>query len=99
MERDRLVARPAATSRSATSVTRSESRSMRSPWKAGQQQPALVEVRLLVEQDERVAAHDRLQQPRALAGVEHLRGRGQDLLALVHVREVDERVLAGKPDA
>ena len=45
----------------------------------GQQELALLHVRALVEQDHRVRADDRLEQPRALAGVQDVRRGGEDL--------------------
>jgi hypothetical protein len=56
-----------------------------------QHQLALLEVLALVEQDHRVAAHDRLQDARALARVQDLRRGGEHLLHLVRVGEHHER--------
>ena len=51
----------------------------------GQHQLALAQVWLLVEQDHRVWADDRLEDARALARVQHLRGRLEDFLDLIGV--------------
>ena len=45
----------------------------------GQHQLALLHVRRLVEQDHRVLADERLEHPRALAGVEDVGRGGEDL--------------------
>ena len=57
----------------------------------GQHQLALAEVRALVEQDHRVRADDRLEDPRALARVQHLGRRGEDLAQVLRLRVVHER--------
>ena len=54
-------------------------RSHRLAVEGRQHQLALLEVRSLVEQDHGVAADDRLEDPRALARVQHVRGGGEDL--------------------
>ncbi len=64
----------------------------------GQQQPALLEVSGLVEQDHRVAPHDRLEHTRALARVKHLGRGGEELLDVLGVAEDHERRLERKPD-
>ena len=66
-------------------------RSMRSPWKAGSISLRCARCALLVEQDHRVRADDGLEDARALAGVQHLGRRGEDLLDLVRVGHVHER--------
>ena len=64
----------------------------------GQQQLALLDVRALVEQDHRVRADDRLEQPRALARVQDVGRRGEDRLDVLGVGE-DRRTAAGRPAA
>ena len=71
---------------------------MRSPWKAGQQQLALLQVGLLVEQDHGVAADERFEDPRALARVQDIGGRLEDFLDLLGVGEHHERRLAEQAD-
>jgi hypothetical protein len=56
-----------------------------------QHEPALGEVRVLVEQDHRVAADQRLEDARAVAGVQDLGGRREDLLDLVGIGQHHER--------
>jgi hypothetical protein len=60
----------------------------------GQQQLALLQVRALVEQDHGVPADDRLEDPRALAGVQHLGRRLEELLDLVGVGDHHDGRLA-----
>ena len=68
---------------------------MLSPWNGGQQQLALLQVRGLVEQDHRVAPDDRLEDPRALAGVQHVGWRLEHLLDLARGRRASRT--AGEP--
>ena len=70
---------------------RPESRCIFSPWKAGSISLRCSRCASLVEQDHRVAADDRLEDARALAGVQHLGRRREDLLDLVGVGEHHER--------
>ena len=65
---------------------------------SGQQQPALLHVGVLVEQDHRVAPEDRLEDPRALAGVQHLRIGCEHLADLVRIGQHHERRLERQPD-
>ena len=58
-----------------------------------EQQLALLEVGALVEQDHGVASDQRLEDARALAGVEHVRRRLEQLLDLLRVGEDHERRL------
>ena len=76
-----------ATSRSATSAIRPDEPLHLLAVEGGQHELALLEVRALVEQDHRVGAHDRLEDLRALAGMQHLGRGGEDLLDLVGVGE------------
>ena len=57
----------------------------------GEHQLALLHVLGLVEQDHRVGADDRLEDPRALAGMQVLGRRGEDLLDVRRVRMHHER--------
>ena len=57
----------------------------------GEHQLALLHVGVLVEQQHRVAADDRFQHPCALAGVQDVGRRGEDLFHLVGVGEHHER--------
>jgi hypothetical protein len=63
-----------------------------------QQQLALAHVRLLVEQDHRARADHRLEDARALARMQHVGRRGEDLLDLVRVGDHHERRLAEQAD-
>ena len=58
-----------------------------------QQQLALLQVGRLVEQDHRVAADDRFEDPRPLAGVQDVRGRLEDFLDLLGIPQHHERRL------
>ena len=58
-----------------------------------QKQLALAQVRALVEQDHRVGADDRLEDARALAGMQHLGRRLEDLLDLLGIGDHHERRL------
>ena len=58
-----------------------------------EQQLALLEVGPLVEQDHGVAADQRLEHPRALAGMKDVRRRLEQLLDLLGIRENHERRL------
>ena len=62
-----------------------------------QQQPALADVRLLVEHQDRVVAEDRAQDLVALAGVEDLRVAGEDLLDQLRVGDHHPGALVGDP--
>ena len=64
----------------------------------GQHQLALAEVVALVEQDHRVLADHRLEDARALTGVQHLRVGGEDLLDLRGVGDHHERRRLQQPD-
>ncbi len=66
--------------------------------KGGQHQLALFEVWRLVEQDHRVGADDRLEDPRALSGMQHVGGRLEDLLDVLWVRQDHKRRLAEDTD-
>ena len=68
------------------------------PVEGGQHQLALLEVVALVEQDHRVADEHRLEDPCALAGVQDVRRRGEQLLQVLRVREHHERRSAQQPD-
>ena len=57
----------------------------------GQHQLALAQVRPLVEQDHRVLANHRLEDPCALARMQHLGGRREQLPRHVRVGDVHER--------
>jgi hypothetical protein len=63
-----------------------------------QQQLALLQVLALVEQEHRVAAHERFEDPGALAGVEHLGWRHEHFPDLVGVGDHHHRRLAGDAD-
>ena len=56
-----------------------------------QQQLALADVRLLVEDEDRVLAEDRAQDLVALAGVEDVRVAGEDLLDVLRVGDASPR--------
>jgi hypothetical protein len=56
----------------------------------GEHQLALAQVGALVQQDHRVRADDGLEDPRSLAGVEHLGWRREDLAQVLGVGVVDE---------
>jgi len=60
-------------------------------------QPALLEVGGLVEQQDRVGAEDRFEDPRAFAGVEHVGRAAEQLLDLIGLRDQDERGRADDP--
>ena len=62
-----------------------------SPWKAGSISLRCSRCGALVEQDHRVRADDRLEDARALAGVQHVGRRREELLDLVGVGEHHER--------
>jgi hypothetical protein len=91
MERDRLVARPALDLRRGNLGHELREAPDLLAVEGGQHQPALREVRVLVEQDHRVAADDRLEDARALPRVQDLGGRREDLLDVVRVGEDHER--------
>ena len=63
-----------------------------------EQQPALLHVRIAVEQDQGVRAHQRLEHPGALAGVQDVGRSGEDLLDLIRLGEDDERRRERKAD-
>ena len=63
-----------------------------------QQQLALAQVRALVEQDHRVRADHRFEDARALARMQHLRRRREDLLDLLGIGDDHERRLAEQAD-
>ena len=86
---------------------RSSSRSVSSLHQAGQalhllavegrqHQLALGEVLALVEQDHRVGAEDRLEDPRALAGMDGLGRRGEDVLDVGRLGDEHEWPLEGQ---
>ena len=60
----------------------------------GQHQSPLLHVRVLVEENHGVAAHDRFQDAHALTGVQHVGRRHEHLLDLLRIGQHDERGLA-----
>ena len=62
-----------------------------------QQQAALLQVIVLVEQDDRVAPDQRLEDARALAGMQHVGRRGEHLLDVARVPQHHERRLERQP--
>lgn len=66
--------------------------------KGGQKQPALSEVNVLVEQDDRVATDDRSQDRRALARMYGIRGGGEQRLDVGRIGEDHERRLERELD-
>ena len=64
----------------------------------GQEQPALREVDVLVEQDDRVAPDDRGQDRRALARMDGVGGGGEQRLDVGRIRQDHERRLEGELD-
>jgi hypothetical protein len=64
----------------------------------GQHQLALAHVALLVEQQDRRGAQDRLEDHVGLAGVQPLRAAGEDRLHVVGVADEHQRPDAGEPD-
>src|SRR5947209_18016540 len=63
-----------------------------------QQQLALFEMGVLVEQDDGVASHGRLEHPRSLSRVQDLGRGGEELLYLLGIRQDHERRLEGELD-
>ena len=60
------------------------------PVEGGKHQLALLQVRALVQQDDRVGSDDRLEHLRPLAGVKNVRRRREDLLDLLRVGDHHE---------
>ena len=71
-----------ATSRSATSAIEVRQQGHALAVERRQHQLALLHVRVLVEQEHRVAAHDRLSTRAPSPGMQHVGRRGEDLLHL-----------------
>jgi hypothetical protein len=60
-------------------------------------QPSLLEMRTLVQEEDRIGAQDRLEDPRALAGMKHVGRSAEQLLDLGGVGQGDERGRADDP--
>ena len=88
---DRLPARPGGDLAGRRGFDRASQPAHRLAVEGREQQLALLHVRGLVEQDHRVGADDRLEHPRAGAGMEHVGGRGEHLPDLVRVAQHHER--------
>ena len=91
VERDRLVERPGRYLALGHLLEQAAERRHPLAVERGQHQLALGEVGALVEQDHGVHAYDRLEDARALAGMQHVGRGGEDLLDVRRVGQVDRR--------
>jgi hypothetical protein len=90
VERDRLPARPALDLALGHLGDQGVEALHGLPVEGREHELALLQMLALVEQDHRIAADDRLEDARALAGVQHVGRRGEHLAQLLGVGEHHE---------